>query len=179
MTNNSAHVVITQEQAAHAFALWEEGLRADPSGFLTEDEVAQMEVSTVSEQRAICLFAYAREAAKKGAGMTIEQLKQDVKAAECALEQAEAALEKFQQRAENNVYATLEEASAKTEGYLWSKANEDCEGSHNCGADTYYQECVVDGVVYVATLSVVYNRHDKTYYYVDGTNFKIEPKGVK
>lgn len=54
---------ITREQAARAFAYWENETRNNPSKFYTADEAAQMEVCSLSEGRAICLFAYARQAA--------------------------------------------------------------------------------------------------------------------
>ena len=56
-------VTITREQAARAFADWENEVRTDPFKFYTPDETAQMEVCSVSEGRAICLFAYLRQVA--------------------------------------------------------------------------------------------------------------------
>lgn len=44
-----------------AFALWECRYRDEPDGFLAPEEVARMEVATVSEQRAIYLGALLRE----------------------------------------------------------------------------------------------------------------------
>ena len=46
---------------AQAFALWEDEYRKTPDNFLTADETARMAVAPLSEQRAICLFAYLRE----------------------------------------------------------------------------------------------------------------------
>ena len=59
MTNLQA--TITLEQASAAFAAWENEARADPSQFYTVEEADAMEVGTLSDQRAICLFAYVRQ----------------------------------------------------------------------------------------------------------------------
>lgn len=50
-------------------------------------------------------------------------------------------------------------------------ADDDCEGSHNCGLDEYRQEYIVDNIKYVGILNVEYNRHDKTYYYVEDSSY--------
>lgn len=100
-----------------------------------------------------------------------EQLEADIKAAEVALENAKLALEEFESSIENNVFASLDEASWKLEDRLRDQARADCEGSHCCGAAKYWQEFMVDGVKYLGTLSVEYNRHDKTYYYIECANF--------
>ena len=55
-------------------------------------------------------------------------------------------------------------------------AFEDCEGAGNCGMDKYTQEFIVGDMHYIATLTVEYNRHDKTYYYIDETDFTVTPK---
>jgi hypothetical protein len=56
-------VTITREQAARAFADWENQIRTEPSRFYTADEAAQMEVCSLSEGRAISFFAYLRQGA--------------------------------------------------------------------------------------------------------------------
>lgn len=98
-----------------------------------------------------------------------------IAAAQANLDIAHKALSDFETKAENNVFESLESAG-NLEDVLRGRASEDCEGSYNCGADYYEQEFMVDGVVYVATLTVEYNRHDKTYYYVDGSEFSIAKK---
>lgn len=60
------------------------------------------------------------------------------------------------------------------EDKLLGQAREDCEGAYNCGADHYDQEFMVGDVRYLGTLTVEYNRHDKTYYYIDGSNFSYK-----
>lgn len=90
------------------------------------------------------------------------------------LELAEANLYKFDTLAENNLFESLEIAESKLEDILYQRAREDCEGSYNCGNDEYRQEFMVAGEKYVAIATYEYNRHDKTYYYIDGSDFKIE-----
>ena len=52
---------------------------------------------------------------------------------------------------------------------LQDKAHNDCEGSYNRGNDEYTQEyqLIDSDVVYLGKIEVEYNRHDKTYYFVD------------
>lgn len=107
--------------------------------------------------------------------MTHEELKATVNAAHKGWLEAQQALNDFEALAENNIFESIEKAGA-LEDVLKGRAYEDCEGAGNCGAPIYEQEFMVDGVVYVATLEVEYNRHDKTYYYIDSSEFKIEPK---
>lgn len=102
------------------------------------------------------------------------ELAQNVTAAQVTLSAAVAALDAFDQLAENNVFASLKDAE-RLEDTLECRARDDCEGAGNCGNDEYRQEFLVDGVKYVAIYKPEYNRHDKTYYYIDGGEFKIEP----
>lgn len=94
-----------------------------------------------------------------------------VEMARQALTNAEDALAVFDALPANNVYGTLESAEVKVENMLLHRAHEDCEGSHNCGAPAYTQEFIVAGVHYIGTLTVQYNRHDKTYYFIDEYEF--------
>jgi hypothetical protein len=50
-------LTVTLGQMAQAFEAWENGFRAEPSKFLTHEECAALDVSTVSADRA----AYFRE----------------------------------------------------------------------------------------------------------------------
>ena len=106
---------------------------------------------------------------------TRETLKAEINAAQKALEAAQQAYDEFDQAAENNVFPSLEDAEA-LEDVLANRAFDDCQGAYNCGNDVYEQEFMVGDVVYVATLKCEYNRHDKTYYYLDGQEFSITPK---
>jgi len=105
-----------------------------------------------------------------------EELETVVAQARASLEAAEAELAAFESKAENHVYASTEEAEGVLEELLRDRAFEDCQGAGNCGADEYRQEFIVDGVTWVGVLNVEYNRHDKTYYYIESADFSIESK---
>jgi len=105
---------------------------------------------------------------------TKEQLTQAVADAKASVAAAEKELDAFDSLAENNVFATLEEAEGVLDELLYSRAFQDCEGAHNCGQDKYTQEFMVDGVKYRATETFEYNRHDKMYYYIEEHQFKYE-----
>lgn len=107
---------------------------------------------------------------------TKDELAADIAAAEQALAAAQAALIAWESDPQNNVFASLDEAAAAIEDALLDQAHEDCEGSYNCGNEKYTREFIVDGTTYIGTLTVEYNRHDKTYYYVDGSEFTFAPK---
>jgi hypothetical protein len=80
----------------------------------------------------------------------------------------------FDESIENNVYESKEEAEDYLTEELLERARKDCEGSYNCGHEQYTQDFIVNGYPYRATLEVEYNRHDKTYYYVDEYEMSIE-----
>lgn len=105
---------------------------------------------------------------------TKEQLLLNIKTCEEALLAADTELNEFVDAPENNVFATLGEAERELKKRLREKAHDACEGSYCCGDDEYKQEFIVDGVHYMATLTVEYNRHDKTYYYVDSADFSYK-----
>ena len=107
--------------------------------------------------------------------MTSLELELNVQAARENLAEAIAELAVYERKAENNVYATLEEAY-ELEDKLADRAFDDCQGAHNCGDCEYRQAFMVDGVESVAIYTPEYNRHDKTYYYIDGSDFRIEKK---
>lgn len=103
-----------------------------------------------------------------------EELSADVKRTGDAYSAAKVALENFERDPKNNVFDSLEDAEKTLYGTLETRAAEDCEGSYNCGDDEYRQGFFVNGVEHVAIASVEYNRHDKTYYYIDSFGFRIE-----
>lgn len=107
--------------------------------------------------------------------MSIAQLNQEVANAKAALRAAVSNLAQFIALPENNIFETIERACDCLEDRLRDEAHEDCEGAGNCGATEYEQEFIVDGTNYLGKLSVSYNRHDKTYYYIDSCNFTFEP----
>lgn len=106
--------------------------------------------------------------------MSKQELEANIAVAKAALENAEKALADFKALAENNVYPDLDHALGSVEDDLLQMAHRDCEGSYNCGADSYTQEFIAAGIRYVGTLTCEYNRHDKTYYYVDGSKFSYK-----
>lgn len=90
------------------------------------------------------------------------------------LDKAKSDLAAFDAKAENNVFESLAKAEGVLEDKLRDRAAADCEGSYNCGAPEYVQEFMVGGVKYVGTLKVEYNRHDKTYYYIEECSFSYK-----
>lgn len=69
----------------------------------------------------------------------------------------------------DKVYKTLEEALEEERDAHYEEAAEDCEGSHNIGAD-YYETLVYitdESKYYNIKTKFEYNRHDKQYYYID------------
>ena len=102
-----------------------------------------------------------------------QSLEAAVKQAKEQLSAAEQALEAFDQSPENNRFDTLDAAYALEE-VLRDRAYEDCQGAYNCGNDYYEQEFYVGDKLYVASANVEYNRHDKTYYFIETFDFQIE-----
>lgn len=102
--------------------------------------------------------------------------KTDVEFCSVRLKQAEVNLETLESDIRNHVYESLEAAEFKLKRILWHKANEACEGSYCIGDDEYSQDFIVDDKEYVAVMTFEYNRHDKTYYYVDCSEFSYGPK---
>jgi hypothetical protein len=90
------------------------------------------------------------------------------------LEEAEANLIVAESLPENTFFESLDIAEAKLCRKMRNKASEDCECAGECGLEQYTQLFYVDKTLYKAIANVEYNRHDKTYYYVDGFDFKIE-----
>jgi hypothetical protein len=106
--------------------------------------------------------------------ITKEALEQFVKEAEQALLEAEQALADYNANITQHIYPDIETATGEVEDLLYSRARQDCEGQYNCGSDEYFQGFVVDGQEYLGTLRCFYNRHDKTYYFVEESTFSWE-----
>jgi len=104
----------------------------------------------------------------------LEELNEAVSKAQEVLELAQSDLFAYLIKPENNTFTDLQVASDTIKGKLRSRANEECEGSYCIGQDEYIQLFYVNDVLYKGILSVEYNRHDKTYYYVEGTEFTVE-----
>lgn len=93
--------------------------------------------------------------------------------AEKAVALAEARLRTFYALPENNVFPSLDEAEDVLTNRFENYASADCEGSHNRGSDKYTQRFTCAGKTYGGTLLVDYNRHDKMYYYPDGSTYEL------
>lgn len=104
------------------------------------------------------------------------QLLEEIEQAKNELTAKKAALVKFDSEAENNVFATINEAEGIIEDMLREQATDDCEGRHNCGSPAYSASFIVGDVTYVGTLKVEYNRHDKTFYFVESAKFSYAAK---
>jgi len=91
-----------------------------------------------------------------------------------SLTAAETELHLLQSSPENNKFSSMKVAVSAIEDKLLSEASNDCEGSYNCGNPQYTQEFYVNDVLYVGVLDVEYNRHDKTYYYVEESTFTVK-----
>lgn len=72
---------------------------------------------------------------------------------------------------QNHVYESLEQAENFLMNGFENQAFEDCEGANNCGEKEYSQDFIVDGVEYTATGIFTYDRHSKTYYYIDESEY--------
>lgn len=104
----------------------------------------------------------------------LQQLQQNIVDKAKELELAKQALCAFNDSPERNVYKSLEDAENFISGKLERYASEDCEGSYNCGAESYEQEFSVLGKKYLATMTFDYNRHDKQYYYIDESEYSYK-----
>lgn len=74
---------------------------------------------------------------------------------------------------ENNQYSTHEDARSTITNQIYAIAEAQCEGMRNCGNPDFtrlYKVTGVDGT-FQATVAFQYNRHDKTYYYIDETHY--------
>ena len=97
----------------------------------------------------------------------VAQLTEDLKV-------AQALSEALFYHPKNNKFTDQQLAEATINGMLEDLAGSDCEGSYNCGNPQYIQQFYVNDVLYEGILDVEYNRHDKTYYYVEETNFTVK-----
>lgn len=75
---------------------------------------------------------------------------------------------------EANVFGSHEEAEKTLYWRFSTIANEACEGSHCYGEDVYTQDFKVGDELFTATVEFEYNRHDKEYYYVEGSTYSYK-----
>lgn len=104
----------------------------------------------------------------------IKVLTDRVTTAEKQLEEAKDNLAVAEALPENNVFEALDTAEGTMYERLADRAGLACEGSYNCGKPQYIQMFYVKDKLYMAVADVEYNRHDKTYYYVDEFDFRVE-----
>lgn len=105
---------------------------------------------------------------------TKQELEASVANAKASLANAEAALQAFNDAPENNRFDNLDDALAQVEDDLRGQAYDDCQGAYNCGNDTYSKDFYVGDTLYRGTAEFEYNRHDKTYYYIEECTFTYE-----
>lgn len=86
---------------------------------------------------------------------------------------AEAEMYAFDSALYNNQYSSHDHARTEIENRYEGIADQDCEGAHNCGQSEYKQLYQISDNpnTFEATVSFEYNRHDKTYYYIDGQSY--------
>lgn len=99
----------------------------------------------------------------------IEELKQQLIEAQKVVQNLELQIEDENSSLANHQYLSHGAAEYVLEDLLRQQAFEDCEGAGNCGAEQYEQAYQITGEpdVYLAVIDVEYNRHDKTYYYIE------------
>ena len=107
--------------------------------------------------------------------MSKQQLQTEIKYHQDIISTLENEIEKFDSLLDNNQFYDHKEAEYAIRGRFSEIANEECEGSYNCGDDEYHQQYQIRGndQIFTATVTFDYNRHDKTYYYVDGTSYSF------
>ena len=98
----------------------------------------------------------------------IKQFTDDLQKAQATLELIHSNICFFQ-------FDNHEEAEDTIKEALHNKAHNDCEGSYNRGNDEYTQEyqLIDSDAVYLGKIEVEYNRHDKTYYFVDEVEYSF------
>jgi hypothetical protein len=77
----------------------------------------------------------------------------------------------FEKNPKNNVYDTLEIASALIGDQLYSIAGAACSGAHGCGQDEYSKQFYVGSTLYEGISKFKYNQ--TTYYYIVAHEFTV------
>jgi hypothetical protein len=116
--------------------------------------------------------------AKNSQQCMIDSLRYQLDDAEKSIAMLRATIQDMKNALCMHCYESHDAAEAAIYAKLESEAHNDCEGSYNCGAECYFQEYTVSGSpdIYVAKLSVEYNRHDKTYYFIEDTEYSFSKK---
>ena len=78
-------------------------------------------------------------------------------------------------------FETHQDAEDSIIEVLQDKAHNDCEGSNNRGNDVYEQgyQLIDSDAVYLGRIKVEYNRHDKTYYFVDEVEYSYSEVKIR
>lgn len=106
----------------------------------------------------------------------IAKLKFDMHIVQAELALIQEELNRAEGDIQNHIYDSLEEAENFLFSMFENMAHEDCQGTHNCGDEEYTQDFIVGGKEYTAIGSFEYNRHDKTYYYIDSGGYSYKEK---
>jgi len=98
----------------------------------------------------------------------IKQFTEDLQKAQDKLEIVQSNICFFQ-------FNTHKDAEDEIEEILRIQASKDCVGAYNCGQSEYTQEYQLlnSDAVYFGKIKVEYNRHDKTYYFVDEVEYSF------
>ncbi|MDB4311959.1 hypothetical protein N9937_00875 [bacterium] len=65
------------------------------------------------------------------------------------------------------VFEDMDDAQGMMQDFHTGMASEGCEGTHNCGDNSYESTVKVGDKYYSVVTRFEYNRHDKMYYYID------------
>lgn len=105
--------------------------------------------------------------------MDKKQIAAEIYAHQQAIGILEQSLDDFDSLIENNQYSDHKNAEYSITGRFSYIASEQCEGSHNYGEEMFKQQYQIAGNsnTFEASVQFEYSRHDKTYYYIDETNY--------
>lgn len=105
--------------------------------------------------------------------MNKEQIATEIATHHKAIAVLEQSLMDIDSMIENNQYTDQKNAEYSITEHFSGIAHEQCEGSGNCGEPLFKRRYQIAGNpnTFEATVEFEYNRHDKTYYYIDGTEY--------
>ena len=101
--------------------------------------------------------------------LTIDELTALKTAKQAELDLIDSQIDRLKTDISQHQYANHDDTENHLSDLMESWAFNDCEGAGNCGAEQYEQAYQITGEpdVYLAVIDVEYNRHDKTYYYIE------------
>lgn len=105
--------------------------------------------------------------------MNREQIAAEIYAHQKSIEVLEQSLMDIDSSMENNQYTDQKNAEYSITKRFEGIAQKQCEGAYNCGDEQFQQRYQITGNpnVFEATVKFEYNRHDKTYDYIEGTTY--------